>query len=115
MPGGGPLPEPAAVDDLLAAVQADSHVVGRPRILGVVLEARPLEVLDDVGLAVDRADLDELLAGGVAEDRQPAVLLPVGEEGAAEVVAGLREVGAVGQRRRGRVGRAMDPECLDIP
>src|SRR5207302_8992650 len=49
---------------------AEQHVVGR-LVLGVVLEARALEVLHGVGLAVLQLLL-ELLAEGIAEPRQAA-------------------------------------------
>ena len=61
-------------------------------MLRVVLEARPLEVLDHVDLPILQLLL-ELLAERVAELRQAAVGLPVGEEARADVVAGRLEVG----------------------
>src|SRR5690606_26639156 len=80
--------------------QAQQDIVALRPGAGVPLEPRPLEVLD--GHAV----LDELFADGVAEDGQPAVLLPVGLEPGAQVVAGLFEEGAAlnALDRRKRLG-----------
>jgi hypothetical protein len=65
----------------------------------VVLEARPLEVLDDPPI------LDDLAAQGVAEHEQPAASPPVAEEPGAvrDVEAGRREVHVLHQRQRRRV------------
>src|SRR6188508_3255659 len=64
--------EPAARDEFLASEQAEAEVVGRG-VLGVVLEAVALEILDGVGLAIGRANLRELLGGGEAVDRKAAI------------------------------------------
>ena len=90
---GAATAQPAGVG-LLPAEQAEQHLGVGAFVLGVQLEAVALEILDGVGLAVGRRDLDELLGERVAVDRQPAVALPVGAEHPAEAVPGLREVGA---------------------
>ncbi|MFN8536401.1 MAG: hypothetical protein U0232_02850 [Thermomicrobiales bacterium] len=101
--GPGTRPERGGIfgEVLLAAQQAEQHVVGSG-ILGMRLEARPLEVLDLVALAVGRVDLPE----GVGERqpllRQPAVLVPVIQEATTGLLAGLGEGAALagpGRRR----------------
>ena len=87
------LRDPALLAQQPVAQQAEQHVVGRALVLGVVLVARPLEVLHRVRLAVVRVDLDDFLRDRQASDEEPTVRLPVAEEGAAQVVAGLLEVG----------------------
>src|SRR5437762_9981879 len=62
------------------------HVVWR-RVLRVILEHRPLEVLHRVWLAVEVAHLGELVGDWVALLEQAAVLLPVLEEPAAQPLA----------------------------
>ena len=55
----------------LVAQQAELHLVGRPGVLRVVLEARPLEVLHRVGApAAVGVPLVQLLGDGVAEHVQ---------------------------------------------
>jgi hypothetical protein len=61
-------------------------------VLGVVLEARPLEVLDGVLTAILQ-HLAALHAERVAVDGYPAVRLPVVEEAPLHAEAGLAEAG----------------------
>src|SRR5437879_3860684 len=65
------------------------HIIRWP-VLGVVLEARALEVLHHIGLTVFKR-FWELLAERIAELRQPAIAHPVAQKAAAQVVAGLTE------------------------
>src|SRR6266545_4323179 len=64
----------------LAAEQTKLHLVGRTGVLGVELEARALEVLYRVGLAGILARRLERLGDRLAEQRQPAQLLPARAE-----------------------------------
>src|SRR5207249_2030378 len=117
--------DPAAVLEHLPAEVAEEHL-RLAAVLGVELEARALEVLHRVVLAVDAALLLELLGervavhGEAAELRQPAELVPVLEESAAQRVLRLGEVeqrvGAL-DRPGQRVGRLADdahPRPLEV-
>src|SRR4051794_10910756 len=66
------------------------YVVRRP-VLRVRLEDRALEILDGVGLAVEVAPLLKLLGDGIALLGQAAVGIPIGQELALHVLAGLRK------------------------
>jgi len=76
----------------------EQHVVRR-RVLGVVFQPDPLEVLHLVGVAVLQ-HLAALAAQREAVARQPAVGLPILQEAPAHALARLREAGA----RRGLIG-----------
>src|SRR6476469_161523 len=69
---------------------AEGNTPGGAECCGMILEARPLEVLHRGGLVADLRRL--LFADGVAEERQSAMRLPEGAEPAAQVVPRLREV-----------------------
>ncbi len=58
-------------------------------MFGVILEAGPFEILDGIGLAVRRVLLLKFLAQRVAKSREPAIILPVGQEAVTEGVAGF--------------------------
>src|SRR5689334_20912994 len=66
----------------------------------MVFEAVALEVLYRVELAVRWAGRLDRFADRITEKREAAVLLPVGQEGAAEQVPGAREVELTGAGRR---------------
>src|SRR5690349_7127061 len=66
----------------------------------MVLEHRPLEILHGVGLVIEVRYFLELAADRIALLRQPTVCVPVGEERAADRLAGLREGPAAGLGRR---------------
>src|SRR5262245_38116093 len=71
----------------------------------------PLKVLDGILTPVLTA-LEKLFAGWVAEDRQPAVGLPVGPECSTQRVSGLGEVArALGRTHRQEVLRRIRAEC----
>src|SRR5262245_27433176 len=88
-----------AAQDRLAD-QPELHLEGRAGVLGEVLEARSLEILDDARAPVAGFWLDELLGQGVAEARQPAVGLPEGQKRPAQRVAGFGEYLPAGRGRR---------------
>src|SRR4051794_25272138 len=93
---------------------AQEDFVGGADALRVVFEARALEPLHRLPV------LGDLLGQGQPELGQAAMAFPVGAEGAAEAVAGLREEKAIGRwgRGQGRIGLArLDPEQaeLDLP
>ena len=67
----------------------------RACVLGVELEHRPLEVLHEVGLAVEVGYFGELVRDGIALLGQAAVLVPVLQEPAAHRVACFSEQDAV--------------------
>src|SRR5439155_3975014 len=85
-----------AVGCQLAAQQRELDLPILPEPIGVVFEARPLEVLDDPAV------LDDLLANRVAEDQHSAALAPEREEAGAvaQVVVGLLEENVLGERQR---------------
>src|SRR6266496_3762698 len=64
----------------LATKLAQQHRVGRASLLGVILEARPLEILHRVELAVVWIDLAKLLGDREAKCGQPAAPLPEAAE-----------------------------------
>ena len=106
----GGLPVRVACGELLAADQPEQHLGRRVGELRVQLEARPLEVLHRVGLAVGLADLGELVADRVAVLRQPAGALPVGPERAPDAAirldkAGVAIAGRIRRRSPLRVAR----------
>jgi len=80
----------------LGSQAAEEYVVGHIG-LGMRLKALPLKVLHRVDLARVRVRLGERLADRVAKGRQSTVLLPEGEEVAADVVPSLGEVDAAGR------------------
>src|SRR5438477_13208116 len=72
----------------LRAQQPQQYFVGRARILRVILEARTLEVLHQIGLAVGRVLLLVISFGyRVAVDEYAAVRLPVSQEWTIHIVA----------------------------
>ena len=66
------------------------------RVLRVLLKDGSLEVLNGVYLAVQDTSLTELLCQWVALLRETSMLRPIFEKSAADSVAGLREVEAIG-------------------
>ncbi len=76
---------------LVVAEAPELHDVGCVGVLGKILEAITLEILDDTRLARGGVGLDQLARNRIAELREPAAFGPVALEGAAHVVAGLLE------------------------
>jgi hypothetical protein len=98
--------------ELLAPEQAEEHLTLRLGDLGMVLEARPFEVLRAVGLAVGRIDLVERRGNRQPLLCQPAVLLPVGEEARVHTLAGLGEAVDPGRRHGGTPCRVLRTQLL---
>src|SRR5207302_1825372 len=83
-------------------------------VLGVVFEARALEVLDHVGLAVGSAFLLERLREGITEVLDAVVRLPVRAYRARYAVTGLWEECAPGGRLRRCDSRVALAACLAV-
>src|SRR5579875_635780 len=85
--GGDPMPS----DQNLATELTEQEGVGR-RILRMPLQPDPLEVLNQMRLAIGLTRLRELLADRIAEDVDASVAVPVVEEAAGDRVARLRDI-----------------------
>jgi hypothetical protein len=88
---------------------AQEHIKWRA-VLGVMLEARPLEILHHIRLPILKR-LGEFFAEWVAKLRQPAIPLPVTQERATHIMAGCREISRPGcacDRRLGGVQAATE-------
>src|SRR6476469_81212 len=85
---GGPLPTLARENEPPELTEQD---IVRWVVSGVIFKAGALEVLHGVGLPILQP-LFERFGDGVAELRQPTVLLPVRIEQAVDIVPGLGEI-----------------------